>query len=261
MRKVFLHISALAAVLLLCLACSGDRASVIPRGKLAKIYAEMLVMDQWAQSESHLRATADTSLIYEPIFHKYGFDIEDYTRSVEYYMQDPERFSRILRQTTEILDHRIEELNMLKKELKRQMEISSFVTDFNIAEFYPYLSDEPYVHYYDSLAVEADSGYVYRIVPIERADTLYDRLVMVINRDTTAVDTLAVQKDAIQKETAEMETIKVEPIKDEFVKGASDIMKPEKISEELVVTEIKPLRKGAPSKLLKHAKLDTLKRK
>ena len=261
MRKVFLYISALIAVLFLCLACSGDRASVIPRGKLAKIYAEMLVMDQWAQSESHLRATADTSLIYEPVFHKYGYDIQDYTRSVEYYMQDPERFSRILRESTDILQARIEELNALKKQMRRLEEIKSFVTDFDISEFYPCLSDEPYVHYYDSLTVEADSGYVYRIVPIERADTLYDRLVMVINRDTTAVDTLAVQKETIKEESVEKETIKVELINEEFVKGASEIMRPEKISEELVVTEMRSVRKGAPSKLIKHAMLDTLKRK
>ena len=221
----------------------------------------MLVMDQWAQSESHLRATADTSLIYEPIFDKYGYDIKDYTRSVEYYMQDPERFSRILRESIDILDGRIEELNELKQQLKRQEEIKSFVTDFDISEFYPYLSDEPYVHYYDSLAVEADSGYVYRIVPIERADTLFDRLVMVINRDTTVVDTLAVQKETIKEESVEKEIIKVEPIKDEFVKGASEIMRPEKISEDLVVTETRPVRKAAPSKLVKHAMLDTLKRK
>ena len=242
MRKVFLHISALATVLLLCLACSGDRATVIPRGKLAKIYADMLVTDQWAQSESHLRYTADTSLVYEPIFQKYGYDTDDYIKSVEYYMNDPERFSRILRHTTEILDKRIEHLHMLKKELRRQEEINTFVTDFNIGEFYPYLLEEPYVHYYDSLSVEADSCNVYRIVPIERADTLYDRLVMIIQTDTVAVDPVVIDTPVVETEKPRVE---------EITKVTDGVIK-----------EILPINlSDAKNSLFRHAKLDTLKLK
>ena len=242
MRKVFLHISALAAVLLLCLACSGDRATVIPRGKLAKIYADMLVTDQWAQSESHLRYTADTSLVYEPIFQKYGYDTDDYIKSVEYYMNDPERFSRILRHTTEILDKRIEHLHMLKKELRRQEEINTFVTDFNIGEFYPYLLDEPYVHYYDSLSVEADSCNVYRIVPIERADTLYDCLVMIIQTDTVVVDPVVIDTPVVETE---------KPREEEITKLTDGVIK-----------EILPIKPSdAKNSLFRHAKLDTLKLK
>jgi hypothetical protein len=248
MRKVFLHISALAAVLLLCLACSSDGVSVIPRSKLAKIYAEMLVMDQWAQSESHLRSVADTSLVYEPIFQKYGYDTEDYTRSVEYYMQDPERYSRILRQTIEILDARIEELNALKKAIRRQQEIDSFVTDFDISDFYPYLSDEPYVHYYDSLTVEADSFKVYRIVPIEREDTIFDRLVMIIRVDSLALDSLVV--DTLVKDKPVFKKIDVkEP----------EILPLKKEDQENVAR--KPQALDDPRRIIRKAKFDTLKLK
>jgi hypothetical protein len=248
MRKVFLHISALVAVFLLCLACSSDGVSVIPRSKLAKIYAEMLVMDQWAQSESQLRSVADTSLVYEPIFQKYGYDTEDYTRSVEYYMQDPERYSRILRQTIEILDARIEELNALKKAIRRQQEIDSFVTDFDISDFYPYLSDEPYVHYYDSLTVEADSFKVYRIVPIEREDTIFDRLVMIIRVDSLAVDSLVV--DTLVKDKPVFKKIDVkEP----------EILPLKKEDQENVAR--KPQALDDPRRIIRKAKFDTLKLK
>jgi hypothetical protein len=248
MRKVFLHISALVAVFLLCLACSSDGVSVIPRSKLAKIYAEMLVMDQWAQSESQLRSVADTSLVYEPIFQKYGYDTEDYTRSVEYYMQDPERYSRILRQTIEILDARIEELNALKKAIRRQQEIDSFVTDFDISDFYPYLSDEPYVHYYDSLTVEADSFKVYRIVPIEREDTIFDRLVMIIRVDSLALDSLVV--DTLVKDKPVFKKIDVkEP----------EILPLKKEDQENVAR--KPQALDDPRRIIRKAKFDTLKLK
>ena len=89
----------LAAAVLLASSCGGNKARVIPRSKMSKIYAEMFVMDQWVQNKPGLRMIADTSLVYEPILEKYGYDSEDYQYTVEYYMADPERFSRILRTT------------------------------------------------------------------------------------------------------------------------------------------------------------------
>lgn len=232
MKKVFLHIPAVLAALLLCFACSDDESKVIPRGKMAKIYAEMLVMDQWAVSDSRLRQKADTSLIYEPIFEKYGYDGEDYRASVEYYMNDPERFSRILRESADILDARIEELKNLKQDLMRQEKINRLITDFEISDFYPYLSSEPYVHYYDSLAVELDTLSTYRLVSIERADTLYDCLRMIVQTDTL--------KNAVKEEDAQKDSVAVEkPVRQDVLR--EDIL-------------------GMPT-LVKHSELNSLRRK
>lgn len=232
MKKVFLHIPAVLAALLLCFACSDDESKVIPRGKMAKIYAEMLVMDQWAVSDSRLRQKADTSLIYEPIFEKYGYDGEDYRASVEYYMNDPERFSRILRESADILDARIEELKNLKQELMKQEKINRLITDFEISDFYPYLSSEPYVHYYDSLAVELDTLSTYRLVSIERADTLYDCLRMIVQTDTL--------KNVVKEEDAQKDSVAVEkPVRQDVLR--EDIM-------------------GMPT-LVKHSELNSLRRK
>lgn len=232
MKKVFLHIPAVLAALLLCFACSDDESKVIPRGKMAKIYAEMLVMDQWAVSDSRLRQKADTSLIYEPIFEKYGYDGEDYRASVEYYMNDPERFSRILRESADILDARIEELKNLKQELMKQEKINRLITDFDISDFYPYLSSEPYVHYYDSLAVELDTLSTYRLMSIERADTLYDCLRMIVQTDTL--------KNVVKEEDAQKDSIAVEkPVRQDVLR--EDIL-------------------GMPT-LVKHSELNSLRRK
>lgn len=232
MKKVFLHIPAVLAALLLCFACSDDESKVIPRGKMAKIYAEMLVMDQWAVSDSRLRQKADTSLIYEPIFEKYGYDGEDYRASVEYYMNDPERFSRILRESSDILDARIEELKNLKQELMKQENINRLITDFDISDFYPYLSSEPYVHYYDSLAVELDTLSTYRLVSIERADTLYDCLRMIVQTDTL--------KNVVKEEDAQKDSVAVEkPVRQDVLR--EDIL-------------------GMPT-LVKHSELNSLRRK
>lgn len=194
MRDLLLHIiSAAAAVVFFCTSCNRDGAEVIPRNQLAQIYAEMLVTDQWVMSAPGARIIADTSLVYQPILEKYGYDIDDYMKTVDVYMNDPERFAKIFRTTAEILDGRISDLKLKKAEQDRQKEIAKralkYKSDFKPEEFFPYMADEPYVHYYDSVGFEPDSVLmVYRLVPVERGDTIYDRIRMIIKTDSTDVE-------------------------------------------------------------------------
>ena len=172
--------------------CGKDEAKVISRGKMAEIYAQMLMTDQWISSTPGMRMIADTSLVYEPILEKYGYDHLDYLKSVDHYMNDPERFSRILRTSGELLDKHIKDLKKRQKEIELEEEALKKVllhqTDYTFDEYFPYLHDEPYVHYYDSVAFELDTCKVYRLIPIETADTLYDRIEMIIKSDTLAVN-------------------------------------------------------------------------
>lgn len=184
---------------LLCVSCGRDGEKVIPRAKLSRIYAEMLLTDQWILTTPNVRTIADTSLVYEPILEKYGYDSDDYRKSVDVYMDDPERYAKIFRETSELLDIRLEELKARKKEMekaeRRRKEMEKYRTDFKPDEFFPYMADEPYVHYYDSVAFVPDSLMnIYRLNSIERADTIYDRLEMIVLKaDTLAVaDTLTV---------------------------------------------------------------------
>lgn len=88
--------------------CS-DGGKVIPRKKMVRIYADMFVADQWLNQNYKAERVADTSFVYEAIFEKYGYDSEDYRASVDYYIQDPDRFARILRQTVLELEDRMDE--------------------------------------------------------------------------------------------------------------------------------------------------------
>lgn len=195
MKPLLKHIVPLLAVIVFA-SCKKDEAEVIPRGKMADIYAEMLMTDQWISSTPGVRMIADTSLVYEPILQKYGYDKYDYIKSIDHYMNDPERFSRILRSSGEKLEKRLKELRKRQKQMELEdaalKEVLKHQTDYSFDEYFPYLADEPYVHYYDSVTFEPDSFRVYRLVPIERADTLYDRIRMII-RDSLAVsDSLSV---------------------------------------------------------------------
>ncbi len=101
----------------LLLSCGKEEGKVIPKNKLSEIYAEMFVLDQWVGTQRDLRRVADTSMVYAPILEKYGYDYDDYLVSVDYYMKDPERYSRILRTTTEILNRRLSSLKAQKDAL------------------------------------------------------------------------------------------------------------------------------------------------
>lgn len=167
--------------------CNNDDEKLIPRGRLSMIYAEMLATDQWVINNPDLRTVADTSLVYEPILKKYGYDSEDYRYSVDVYMDDPERFSRIFRAAAEILNDEIIELKRLKREQEDAAERLKMTVMIDMKSFFPYLGEEPYVHYYDSLDVVYDSTATYKIIPIERADTIYDRIEMIIRVDSLSV--------------------------------------------------------------------------
>ena len=210
------HILLALATLLILVSCIGGRDKVIPRAKLAEIYAEMFITDQWISSTHSVRRQADTSLVYEPILAKYGYTSADYRHSVDKYMNDPERFSRILRTTGEILDKKLKVLNDREMELARlkdrqeYLESLRFEADFHAEEFFPYLFDEPYIHYYDSLDVKPDSTLmVYRLINVNRTDTLYDGIRMVL-KDTLAVkDTVAVKDTLSVKDTLEVKPMRL----------------------------------------------------
>ncbi len=186
----------MTAVFLLAVSCGRKEDKVIPRSKLAEIYAEMMLVDQWIMNNPGNRHIADTSLVYEPVLERYGYTSADYRKSVDVYMNDPERFSRILRTTAEILGEKLNALEDQKKEIEHQealrklREALKIKVEIDMGEYFPYLDEEPYVHYYDSLAVEPDSLWIYRMRNIDRADTIYRDLRMVILDSLQVSDTV-----------------------------------------------------------------------
>lgn len=110
MRTLLRHIVTVL-VLAVCLCSCGREGKVIPRNKFARIYAEMFLADSWLSTASpEARQRSDTMAFYEPIFEKYGYTVEDYWASVSYYLQDPDRFSRILNRSNQQLETQLKAL-------------------------------------------------------------------------------------------------------------------------------------------------------
>lgn len=192
MKRVLQNIMivvALAACILT--SCGKDDAEVIPRSKLARIYAEMLVTDQWIMATQGVRLIADTSAVYAPILEKNGYDIDDYLHTVDSYMDNPERFAKVFRTSGKIIEKRLVELRKEQHRLTMLANLPKIKVEYNPAELSKYLSGEAYVHYYDSMAVELDSvKKYYRLVDHQTSDTTYEGVKMLI-RSEILIDSLA----------------------------------------------------------------------
>ncbi|MBR5300419.1 MAG: DUF4296 domain-containing protein [Bacteroidales bacterium] len=217
MKRILQNIMIMAALAACILtSCGKDEAEVIPRGKLARIYAEMLVTDQWIMGTQGVRLIADTSAVYGPILEKYGYDIEDYLLSVDNYMNNPERFARIFRASEDIIEKRLIELRKEQRRLAMLANLPQIKVTYDPSELSKYMSGEAYVHYYDSMTVELDSAKMYyKIVDHATSDTTYEGLKMVILSEIVLdslarIDTIAVadsiaKADSILKEKPKTE--------------------------------------------------------
>lgn len=213
MKRYLRHILILlAAVMTLAPSCIKEGPRVIPRSKLAKIYAEMFVTDQWVQSKPGLRTIADTSLVYEPILQKYGYDSDDYQYSIDHYMDDPERFSRILRTTAEILDKEIKVLKKTQEQIKREQEKRRDAIKYEFEMFHSLdelITPDGLKEWPDSLETVWDTLInAYRIRRVYRTDTIYQGPRMIV-KDTIAVaDSLVADSLAVIDSLAAVDSIK-----------------------------------------------------
>lgn len=128
------HTFTLIVVACLLYACSG-RPRIIPRSVLTDIYAEMFLADQWLEDHSGERSKADTSLFYDPIFRRYGYTFEDYDASVQHYLKDPEKFSKIFRDASFKLKDKRDFYKKQSDRLEQIKEFNASIKGYKIQDF------------------------------------------------------------------------------------------------------------------------------
>ncbi len=122
MRKRVVTAVLIAAAVISLLAGCRREGRLIPRKQLAYIYSDMLVADQWLSDHRTFRRQADTTLFYEPIFEYYGYTTADYVYSVRHYMDDPERFARIMKKSSTLLGSRLRRLKAWEEASQRALD-------------------------------------------------------------------------------------------------------------------------------------------
>lgn len=180
------HIALAGLVLLLLLPGCGRRGRVIPAGKLADIYVDMFLADQWVSDNYSTRRVADTSDFYGPIFKAHGYTFKDYDRSVNHYLQNPEGYSRLLEKSADILEKRIKSLKDEQTRREKVEELERYLRE-NLLPRLDFEKDDSLLWRPDSLVV--DSLLV---------DSLaLDSLAVAADSLAAAMDSLAVSADTL----------------------------------------------------------------
>lgn len=97
MRKALSNIFLSLALVLAVSACSS-KGRIIPKRTMVKIYEDMLMADQWLKDFPDNNEKADTTLFYERVFKKYGYSFKDYDASINYYIDRPDKFTKVFKQ-------------------------------------------------------------------------------------------------------------------------------------------------------------------
>lgn len=187
MKGRVLLVFGLVAVILA--GCSHRAGKVIPKAKMADIYYDMFVADQWLGDHGRARRTADTTLFYEPIFRAHGYTFKDFDRSVSHYLRDPERFSKILSQVADRLDKESKRLAGIQGEIENFRGIGGYVRK----EFPTDTLSWP-----DSLVLWPS---VDTLVPV------CDTSVFLADTSAVSADSLGMEKDTIKTEIIDNELL------------------------------------------------------
>lgn len=76
---------------------------------MQNIFMDMYLLDSASEfCEPEIIHATDTSLIYEAVFKKYGYTIDDYNNALEYYIHKPDKLVKICEAVEKILKERLE---------------------------------------------------------------------------------------------------------------------------------------------------------
>ena len=134
MKPLFRHTVTALVLSLLLFSCSG-RQRIIPRDVLTDIYVDMFLADQWLEDHRSEKSRTDTLLFYDPIFQRYGYTFEDYDRSVQHYLKDPERFSKIFRDAAQKLRDKEDQYEKKAERIKQIREYNEAFRGFKSVDF------------------------------------------------------------------------------------------------------------------------------
>ena len=93
-------VQALLAGCFITLSCS--RSGILSKDKVANIMYEMFVADEYAKTYPEVNLAADSLLLFQHIFDKYGCTLEDYQKSIRHYLSDDKAYNYILKTATQI---------------------------------------------------------------------------------------------------------------------------------------------------------------
>lgn len=179
---------AVALVVSALVSCSKE-PGVIPKRQMEKIYHDMFLVDQWVNESENRRRQADTTWLYEPIFEKYGYTVEDYRTSVNYYLSDPKRYAEMIGRVVKTFE---DESAAIYRDIRQQEKIRHRAD--SIAKAMKAFASEGFTNYgdlfyvnsmTDKINIEKTGKGVYSPVPVVE-DTVFHGPELII-KDSSSV--------------------------------------------------------------------------
>ena len=154
----------------------------------------ILLQDQQIKLGSYLKQQADTSLVYEGIFQSLGYTTDDFLYSMEYYLEEPVRFEKVM----ESVANRLE-----KEEAQAQIQMDLSNWRDGMLRIYWLTPDtlsmpQPGPRAIDSLLLRFQGDSLYLV----REDTFpyYPKDTLLFLRDSLSFkrDSLSVKRDSLR---------------------------------------------------------------
>lgn len=192
------YVAIVFATILLFSGCSHHRTRIISKSDMVDIYADLFLADQWLAMQPHgVSLRSDSTLFYEPIFNKYGYTTEDFRASMYKYLDDPERYARLIKKSQAKLSARADELHeLLEGEKERTAFLNRMASIYVPREFYYTMCLSDTMHIVKSQVLDSVMRSItsYSPTPPDYFERVSDSLEVI-----SAVDSVAVtlQEDVI----------------------------------------------------------------
>ena len=185
------------ALVVSAIASCSKEPGVIPKRQMEKIYHDMFLVDQWVLESEDRRRQADTSWLYEPIFEKYGYTVEDYRTSVNFYLSDPKRYAEMIGRVVKTFE---DESAAIYRDIRQQEKIRHRAD--SIAKAMKAYSSDDFINYgdlfyvnsmTDRIKIDKNQKGVYYPVPVVE-DTVFHGPELIIKDSSSVVEPSSVKK-------------------------------------------------------------------
>lgn len=185
----------LALLLLTLLSCCGRRP--LSEEKMAGMLAEMYLLDQWINDPGRRNGVLDTVLVYGGILDAYGVSEDDFRRSLDYWLRDPQVFYGILGRSREILSGHLSVLTAQDSLARRNDSIRNARLERMKTMDLPRMYKDILVGFFptDTVCPGPDSLRYSFAVPV--LDTMFDGPRLVIREHAAADSVSAGQADSL----------------------------------------------------------------
>ena len=96
-------------VIAVILSGCSHKAPIPPR-KMAMILHDMYVVDAQIEDGYEYVSMADTSSVYGAVFAQYGYDLDDFNSSLDYYLHNPIEFKEIFKMAHDRFEKEVKDL-------------------------------------------------------------------------------------------------------------------------------------------------------